>query len=201
MSHWGSFLVETHFSTFLLWKWKGGRNSSCTCHAFKRLLLPWVFDSSGGGGKGDVFQIWHVGCWTGNLLLPPHLRPLSGVIPNICVELCAFFCFYPSSSLWLSHPSPCLPNIRASQPACCWEAFLFRLLNFPSSRRFLTGSYTSVPLFLLNSLPGLCAGGMREQRRAVRNHCAGCLTLPYDVFPSSPQLNIAVHFLCRKSEN
>lgn len=153
------------------------------------------------GGKGDVFQIWHVGCWTGNLLLPPHLRPLAGVIPNICVELCAFFCFYPSSSLWLSHPSPCLPNIRASQPACCWEAFLFRLLNFPSSRRFLTGSYTSVPLFPLNSLPGLCAGGMREQRRAVRNHCAGCLTLPYDVFPSSPQLNIAVHFLCRKSEN
>lgn len=81
-----------------------------------------------------------------------------------------FFSLYPSSSLWLS--SPCLPNIQASQPACCWEAFLFHLLNFPSSRRFLTGSYTSVPLFLLNSLPWpLCR---RHERAALGCQASVC---------------------------
>lgn len=120
------------------------------------------------GRRIDVFQIWHVGCWAGNLLLPPHLRHLTGVIPTICKELCAFFL-----SLSLLVPlTPCLPNIQASQPACCWEAFLFHLLNFPSSRRFLTGSYTSVPLFLLNSLPWpLCR---RHERAALGCQASVC---------------------------
>lgn len=69
-----------------------------------------------GGWRGDGFQIWHVGCWTGNLLLPPHSGTLTRVIPNICVEPCAFFCLYPSSSLWLSQPL-FLPSKHPGQSA------------------------------------------------------------------------------------
>lgn len=47
---------------------------------------------------------------------------------------------------------------------------VFGLLNFPSSGRFLTDSYTSAPLFLLNALIGPCAGGTRKQDWAVKNH-------------------------------
>lgn len=125
------------------------------------VFLLWVFQFSKGGG--DVFRVWQGGWGTCKLLLPAHLRPLTIIIPNIRELLCAFFCLYPSLPLWLFYPSLCLPNIQTSQPACWWEPSLFHLLNFPSSGRFMRGSYTSVPLFLLNSLLGLCAGGMREQ--------------------------------------
>lgn len=93
----------------------GWGDSSHACHAFKRLLLPRACGGRG-GGRGDGFQIWHVGCWTGNLLLPPHSGPLTRVIPNICVEPCAFFCLYPSSSLWLSRPLS-LPSKHPGQSA------------------------------------------------------------------------------------
>lgn len=83
-------------------------------------------------------------------------------------------------TLALSTLLPFPPNIQAGEAALPVENSVFSLLNFPSSGRFLTDSYTSAPLFLLNSLVGPCAGGTRKQHRAVRNHYVRCLTLPYD---------------------
>lgn len=111
------------------------------------------------------------------------LKPLTLIIWTICALFCAIFSLrlYLSFSLSVSIvPSVCPTHIQLRQPACCWEVSLFSLLNFPTSRRFLTESHTCVPLLLLTSLLGLCAGGMRMQCRAVRNHWASCLTWPYD---------------------
>lgn len=74
-------------------------------------------------------------------------------------------------------------------PDCWWEVTLFSLLNFPTSRRFLTDSHTCVPLFLLTSLLGLCAGGARTQHWAVRNHRVHCVTWTHDsLLPHCPLL-------------
>lgn len=89
MSHCGSFSVEIHFSTFLICEKekKTGKETHHTSAGFSLGCLMAVEE----GRRIDVFQIWHAGCWAGNLLLPPHLRHLTGVIPTICKELCAFF--------------------------------------------------------------------------------------------------------------
>lgn len=110
-------------------------------------------------------------------------RPLTIIISKRVCAHCFFFLLslfpslslYPAPSLWL-----CLPFSHSLQTSRPVENSVFSLLNFPSSGRFLTDSYTSAPLFLLNSLVGPCAGGTRKQHRAVRNHYARGLTLPYD---------------------
>lgn len=124
-------------------------------------------------------------------MLPAHSpRPLTLIISTICGLFCALFFFCPFLSLFVSL-SLALPSKHSAQSASLLvRSFLFSLLNFPTSGRFLTDSHTSVPLFLLTSLLGLSAGSMRTQRWAVRNHWAHCLTWPYDSqLPHFPPLS------------
>lgn len=79
--------------------------------------------------------------------------PLTIINNHPIIRLCQSSSISPSTL----HPT----HIQSGEPACWWEVSLFNLLNFPSSGHFLTDCYTSVSLFLLNSLLGLCAGGMR----------------------------------------
>lgn len=84
-------------------------------------------------------------------------------------------------------------------PDCWWEVTLFSLLNFPTSRRFLTDSHTCVPLFFLTSLLGLCAGGVRTQQWAVRTPRVHCVTWTHDsLLPHCPvlcsSLSALLHF-------
>lgn len=202
MSHCGCSSVEIQFSTFLL---KTLPQSCLITHmCFWGSALKGMWNSGIAdflqthipplSGSGDLFRVWQVGWWAGKLLLSAHSpRPQTIIISTICALFCAilfvsvFISGCQSASIY---PSPCLPNIQSSQPACWWEVSLFSLLNFPTSGRFLTDSHTSVPLFLLTSLLGLCAGGMRTQRWAVRNHWASCLTWPYDSqLPHFPPLS------------
>lgn len=137
---------------------------------------------------GDVFQIWHVGCWTGNLLLPPHLRHLTGAIPTICKE------FFMSPRPFDS-PLPAFQTSRpGSQPAAeTFFCFIYWIFHPPGA---FWQALTLLSLcFSLTHSPGLCAGGMREQRPALRNHCAGfdiVVFLHSSFFPTHDLMFIAV---------
>lgn len=216
MSHCGSSSVEIQFSTFPLKKkekkapptepshhtllWNSG-----VCHCFLANSSFECFRSV------EEWEVLTSGMVSRSIIAPSPLTRTSNHDHSkhmcfffLCLSLSLFITLAPST------PLPAPPNIQSSEPACWWEVSLFSLLNFPSSGRFLTDSYTSVPLFLLNSLLGLCAGGMREAHRAVRNHCASCLTLPCDSHlpflhsflpPVFLHVFIAVHFWRGKPKN
>lgn len=201
MSHCGSPSVEIQFSTSPLKKKYRTSHGTVSSHTFfsgrssrvmwnsgvSLLSCKWIPPTNVSGRRRSGWS-WQVGWWAGKLLLPGRSpRPLTIIISkHMCTVCCFFFslflwlCLCPSSSLWLRLPFSLPSKHPGRWGSLPVENSVFSLLNFPSSGRFLTDSYTSVPLFLLNSLVGLHAGGMRKQHRAVRNHCASCLTLPYD---------------------